>query len=119
MFQPRFAPALIGLTSSTMFWPMSDMYIAPFSGSQPKRCMLRMPYAKNSGRASAVFTNGFAAGTPYLPLRLLFPSGSIRIFAERGAEILREVHRVAAAAAISDADVKEPEIGGARPCQSD
>jgi len=37
------APAVTGLTSSTMFWPMSDMNIAPFLESHAKRCALRTP----------------------------------------------------------------------------
>ena len=57
---------------------MSDMNIAPFLESQAKRCALRTPYAKISGSASAVDTNGFAAGIPYLPPRPFLPSGSMR-----------------------------------------
>jgi hypothetical protein len=45
MFQPRFAPAVTTLTSSTVFCPMSLANMRPVVRSQAKLCEFRIPYA--------------------------------------------------------------------------
>ena len=91
------------------------MNIAPFFESQPKRCELRTPYAKISGRASGRRHERIRGGDAVLAAAaVLAERVDAEDLAERRAEILRELHRVAAAAAVGDAHVQEPEVGGAR-----
>ena len=91
------------------------MYIAPFLESQPKP--LRVADAvgedlrQGAGRRHERIRGGDAvlAAAAVLAERV-----DAEDLAERGAEVLREPHRVAAAAAVADAHVEEPEVGRAR-----
>ena len=116
LFQPRLPPIGTMLSSSTMSWPMSARNRLPLRGSQPNRC----------GIAHAVGVD-FAERTRRARRRdcrrecrtCRCGCSSQRIdpqdLAEDRPEVLRQVERIAAAAAVGNADVEQAEIRSAGP----
>ena len=115
-FQPRLAPAVTGLISSTMFWPMSATNMLPFFGIPGEA--LGVAHAVGVDLAErvgvAVVDERVAGGNAVLAV------GAVRAeridaqdLAERRIEVLRQVERVAAAAAVGEAHVEQAEIGAA------
>ena len=90
------------------------MNMLPVFASQEKRCGLRTPVRVDlAERVGAVSSRtDCEAGMPYLPFALFVPSGSMRrILPNDRRQVLRHVQRIAAAAAVGEADVEQAEIG--------
>ena len=113
-FQPRLPPRGTRLISSTMFWPMSATNRLPFRSSQGEA--LRVAHAVGVDLAEGAVGPG--AGEGIVGGDAVLPVGAVRAeridaqnLAQDRAEILREVQRIPAAAAVRRPDVEEPEVG--------